>query len=119
MGAQRHIDGHAGTHVVAQHFDDFPHGFGAAGRALGQLDHHHVAHPRAHNLFRRDQDIEAQATVVRDDETDASVGKVAANNLAGFRHQDADNARFAATLAVRAQRLGQHLVAMNTGFHLL
>jgi ribonuclease R len=34
----RHIDSHAGTHVVAQHFDDFPHGFGAAGRALGQLD---------------------------------------------------------------------------------
>jgi exoribonuclease R len=39
---------------------------------------------------------------------DASVGKVAANNLAGFRHQDADDARFAAALAVRAQRLIGH-----------
>ena len=119
MGTQRHIDGHAGAHVVAQHFDDFPDRFGAAGWALGQFDHHHVAHPRAHNIFRRDQDIEAQATVVRDDEADTSVGEVAANNLAGFRYQHTNDARLAAALTVRTQRLGQHLVTVNTGFHLL
>ncbi|SLX18999.1 Uncharacterised protein [Klebsiella pneumoniae] len=118
MGTQRHIDGHAGAHVVAQHFDDLTHRFGAAGWSLGQLDHDHVAHPRAHYLFRRDQDIEAQAAVVRDDKADASVGEVTANYLAGFRHEDADDARFAAALTVRAQRLSQHLVAVNTGFHL-
>ncbi len=54
------------------------------GLVAGQLDHDHVAHPRAHYLFRRDQDIEAQAAVVRDDKADASVGEVTANYLAGF-----------------------------------
>ncbi len=119
MGAQRHIDGHAGAHVVAQHFNDFTHCFGAASRALGQFDHYYKAHARAHNLFRRDKDIEAQAAVVRHYKADASVGEVAADNLPGFRHQYADNARFAAPFAVRAQRLCQHLVAVDTGFHLL
>ena len=116
MGTQRHIDGHAGAHVVAQHFDDFTHRFGAAGWSLGQLDHDHVAHPRAHYLFRRDQDIEAQAAVVRDDKADASVGEVTANYLAGFRHEDADDALRGGPYGPRPAEPAP--VAVNTGFHL-
>ena len=60
MGAQRHINGHAGAHVIAQHFNDFTHRFGTAGRALGEFNHHHKAHACAHHLFRRDENVEAQ-----------------------------------------------------------
>ena len=57
------------------------------------------------------QPLGAEAAVVRDDKADASVGEVTANYLAGFRHEDADDARFAAALTVRAQRLSQHPAA--------
>ena len=59
MGAQGHIDRHAGPHIVAEHFNDFTDRFSAAGWTLGQLNHHDKAHTRAHDLFRGDQDIEA------------------------------------------------------------
>ena len=119
MSTQRHINGHAGSHVVAQDFNNFTHRFSATRRTLGQLNHDHKAHTSTHHLFRRDQDIKAQAAVVRDDKPNASVGEVATDNLAGFRHQYAHNTRFATTFTVRSQRLCQHLIAMNTGFHLL
>ena len=119
MGAQGHIDRHAGTHIVAEDLNDLADRFGAAGWALGQLNHHHKPHPRAHDLFRGDQDIEAQAAVIRHHEANARIGKVAAHNLARFWHQYADNSCFPTAFAVGAQRLRQHLIAVNAGFHLL
>ncbi len=119
MGTQRHINGHAGAHVVAQHFNYFADRFGTAGWTLGQLDHHHVAHTRAHDLFRRDQDIEAKTAVIRHHEAYTGIGEITADDLAGFRHQHANDARFATPLTIGAQRLGQHLIAMDTHFHLL
>ena len=119
MSTQGHINGHAGSHVVTQHFNNFTHRFGAASRTLGQFNDDHKAHTSAHHLFRRDQDIETQTAVVRDNKPNASIGKVATDNLAGFWHQDAHNTRFATTFTVRAQRLCQYLIAMNAGFHLL
>ena len=119
MGTQSDINRHAGAHIIAKDFDDFTHRFGTASRTLGQFNDDHKAHTSAHYLFRRDQNIEAQAAVVWDDKSNTSVGEVAADNLAGFRHQYAHNTRFAATFTVRAQRLRQHLIAMNAGFHLL
>ena len=118
MGTQRHIDGHAGAHVIAQHFDDFTHRFGATGWALGEFHHHHKAHACAHHLFRRDENVEAQTAVVRHHKAYARIGKVTAYNLAGFRHQHADHARFAAAFTVCTQRLRQDLVAVNTHLHL-
>jgi len=100
MGAQRHIDGHAGAHVVAKHFHYLADSFGAAGRALGQFDDHHITHAGAHHLFRRDQDIEAQTAVVRHDEADARVGEIASDNIALLGHEHAHNARFAAAFTV-------------------
>ena len=118
VGAQRHINGHAGAHIIAQHFDDFTYRFSATGWALGEFHHHHKAHAGAHHLFRWDQNVEAQTAVVRHHEAHARVGKVAANNLAGFWHQDAHDARFSATFTVSAQRLRQNLVAVDAHFHL-
>ena len=119
MGTQRHINGHRGAHVIAQHFDDFTYGFGATGWALGEFYHHHKAHACAHHLFRWDQNVEAEAAVVRYHKAHARVGKVAANNLAGFWHQHTHHARFAAAFTVRAQRLRQDLIAVDTHLHLL
>ena len=118
MGAQRHIDGHAGAHVIAQHFNDFTHRFCATSWALGEFNHHHKAHACAHYLFRRDENVEAQTAVVRHHKAYARIGKVTANDLAGFRHQHADHARFAAAFTVCTQRLRQDLVAVNTHLHL-
>ena len=118
MGTQRHINGHGCAHVVAKHFDDFTYRFSATGWALGEFDHHHKAHAGAHHLFRWDQNVEAQAAVVRHHEAHASVGKVAADDLAGFWHQNAHDARFAAAFTVSAQRLRQDLVAVDTHLHL-
>ena len=118
MGTQRHIDSHAGAHIVAQYFDNFTDGFSATGRALGQFNHHHKAHARAHDLFWRDQDVETQTAVIRHHKADARVGKVTANNLTGFRYQDTHNTRFTTTFTVGTQRLGQNLIAVNTHFHL-
>ena len=119
MGAQGHIDRHTGTHIVAKYLNDLADRFGAAGWTLGQLNHHDKSHPRAHDLFRGDQDIEAQAAVIRHHEANARIGKVAAHNLTRFGHQYADNTRFPTAFTVGAQRLRQHLIAVNTGFHLL
>ncbi len=118
MGAQRHIHGHAGAHVIAQHFNNLTDRFGATGWALGQFNDHHKAHPRAHHLFRWNKDIKAQAAVVRHHETDASVGEVATHDLAGFRHQDTHHARLTTTFTIGTQRLGQDLVAMDAHLHL-
>ncbi len=118
MGAQRHIDGHAGAHVIAQHFNDFTHRFCATSWALGEFNHHHKAHACAHHLFRRDENVEAQTAVVRHHKAYARIGKVTANDLAGFRHQHADHTRFAAAFTVCTQRLRQDLVAVNTHLHL-
>ena len=102
MGAQGHIDRHAGTHVVAEDLNNFADRFGAPGWTLGQLNYHYKAHPRAHDLFGRNQDIEAQAAVIRHNEAYARFGKVAAHNLAGFGHQHADDTRFPAAFTVGA-----------------
>ena len=119
MGAQRHFNGHAGAHVIAENFDDFTDRFGAAGWALGQFNHHHKAHARAHQRFRRDEDIKTQTAVVRDHKAHARVHKVAADNLRVTRHQHAHDARFTATFTVCAQRLRQHFIAVHAHFHLL
>lgn len=84
MGAQRHVNRHAGAHIVTQHFDDFTDRFSASGRALGQLHDHYEAHSRAHHLFRWDQDVKAQTAVVRYDKAHAGIGEIATDNLAGF-----------------------------------
>ena len=119
MGAQRHVNRHAGAHIVTQHFDDFTDRFSASGRALGQLHDHYEAHSRAHHLFRWDQDVKAQTAVVRYDKAHAGIGEIATDNLAGFWHQNAHDARFAAAFTVRAQRLREDLIAMDAHFHLL
>ena len=118
MGAQCHIHGHAGAHVIAQHFHNLTDRFGTTGWTLSQLNHHHKAHPRAHYLFRRNEDVKAQATVIRHHKTHTSIGEVAAHDLAGFWHQHTHNARFTTPFAVCTQRLGQDLVAVNAHFHL-
>ena len=119
MGAQGHIDRQAGTHIVAEDLCDFTNGFGAARRALHQLDHHHRSHTRLQGLFRRDQDVEAQTAVVRHHETSARIGEVAADDLVVARLQHAHHARFAAAFAIGAQRLRQDNVAVHAHFHLL
>ncbi|MNH01381.1 hypothetical protein D3C79_606000 [compost metagenome] len=119
MGTQCDIHRHAGAHFIAQDLDDLAHGFSAARWALGQLDHHHKAHPRPADRVGRDQNIEAQAAVIRHHEAGTGIGEVAANNLAGFGHQDAHDTRFAAAFAIFAQRLSQHHIAVDGHFHLL
>ena len=119
VGAQGHIHGHAGAHIIAEHFHNFANGLGAAGRALGQFDHHHEAHPRAHYRFRRHQDIKAQAAVVRHHKADAGVGKVAADDLTGARLEHAYYAGFAAAFTICAQRLGEDHIAVHAHLHLL
>ena len=118
MSSQRHINSHAGTHVIAQHFNDFTDGFSATGRALGEFNHHHKPHACAHDLFWRDQDVEAQTAVIWHHKADARIGKVAADNLAGFWHQNTHNARFTTAFTVSTQRLSQNLIAVDTHFHL-
>lgn len=118
MGAQRDIHRHAGAHFVAEDLDDLADRFGAAGWALSQLHHHHVAHARAADAVRRDQNIEAQTAVVRYYEAGTGIHEEAADDLAGFRHQHAHNARFATPFAIRAQRLRQHHVTVDRHFHL-
>ncbi|MNC01815.1 hypothetical protein D3C75_491700 [compost metagenome] len=118
MGAQRHINGHTGAHVIAQHFDDFANRFSAAGRTLAQLNDDDKAHPRAHHLFRWNQDVKAQAAIVRHHKTNASIGEIAAHNLAGFWHQHAYDARFTAAFTIGTQRLGQDLVTVDAHLHL-
>ncbi len=119
MGAQGHIDRQAGAHVVAEYLCDFTDGFSAARRALHQLYHHHRSHTRLQGLFRRDQDVEAQTTVVRHHETGARIGEVAADDLVVARLQHAHHARLAAAFAIGAQRLRQNDVAVHAHFHLL
>ncbi|MOA14720.1 hypothetical protein D3C78_1348390 [compost metagenome] len=118
MRTQRHVHSHAGTHVVAQHFNDFTDRFGAAGWALGEFNHHHKAHARAHHLFRWDQDVEAHTAVVRHHKAHAGIGKVTTDNLAVFRHQHTYHARFATAFTIGPQRLRQNLVAVDAHFHL-
>ena len=118
MRTQGHINSHAGTHVIAQHFDDFTYRFGATRGTLSKLHYYHKAHARAHHLFRRDQDIEAQTAVIRYHKAYTGIGKVAANNLAGFWHQHANHACFATAFTIGTQRLRQDLVAVNTHLHL-
>ncbi len=119
MGTQRHINRHTGAHIVAQHFDDFPYRFSTASWTLGQFNHDHEPHPRAHDVFWRDKNVEAETAVVRHHKADARIGEITPDYLTGFRYQYTDDTRFAATFTIGAQRLRQHLIAMNTCFHLL
>ncbi len=64
MGTQRHISTIPVPPFVAQHFDDFPALVRRVGRWSDQR-HDHEPHPRAHDVFWRDKNVEAQAAVVR------------------------------------------------------
>ncbi|CQR22645.1 Uncharacterised protein [Yersinia enterocolitica] len=86
MSAQRDIHRHAGTHVLTEYFNNLTHSFSTAGRALGQLDHHHIPHPRAIDGIRWDQNIKTQAAIIRHHKTRTRISKIAPDNLAGFRY---------------------------------
>ena len=118
MGAQRDVHRHAGAHFIAEDLDDLADRLSTAGRALSQLHHHHKAHARAADAVGWDQNIEAQTAVVRHHEAGTGVHEEAADNLAGFRHQHAHDARFAAPFTVRTQRLRQHHITVDRHFHL-
>ena len=118
MGAQRDIYRHAGPHFIAEDLDNLANRFGTAGWALGQFNHHHKAHARTADGVGRDQDIEAQAAVIRHHEAGTGVHEEAADDLTGFRHQHTDDTRFAAALAIGSHGLCQHHVAVDRHLHL-
>ena len=93
-------------------------GLGATGGTLGQFHYHHKTHAGPAGAFRRHQDIETQPAVVGHHKRTAGVGKIPADNLAGFGYQHPHDARFAATFTIGSQRLRQHHVAVDSHFHL-
>ena len=68
--ADRHFDLHPRIHVITQDFEDFTDRIHATRRALGDARHHHLALARPLVHAWRDQDILADAAIVRHHEAD-------------------------------------------------
>ncbi|MNZ89944.1 hypothetical protein D3C78_1088880 [compost metagenome] len=119
MGAQSDIHRHTGAHFIAEDLNDLAYRLGATGRTLGQLNHHHKAHACATGCFGRDQDIKAQAAIIRHHKAGTGIHKETTDNLAGFRHQHTDDTRFTAALAICSHCLCQHHITVDCHFHLL
>ncbi|MNH21448.1 hypothetical protein D3C79_812570 [compost metagenome] len=119
MGTQCDVHRHAGAHFIAEDLNNLAYRLGATGRALGQFNHHHKAHARTADGLGGDQDVKAETAVVRHHKAGTRVHKEAADDLTGFRHQNAHDTRFTAALTVGSHRLRQHHIAVDRHFHLL
>ncbi|MNK34962.1 hypothetical protein D3C87_534750 [compost metagenome] len=118
VGAQGNFNFHARCHVLAQHVQHSADRIDAGGGALGDANDHHLALAGTLVLPFRDDDVLADAAVIRHHEANAVLDEVTTDDVSLAGLEQAHQTRFLTTLAVDLGGLHQHVVAVHQPLHL-
>ena len=123
--AQGDLDFHTRVSIVAEDLDDAADGLGIAGRLFQDFHHHHIAGPGLElgplvgHGGGGNQDVLADALVLRHHELDAVLFHEPAHQAGVGPLQHFDDGGLAAAAAVQADAAHQHPVAVQHLVHLL
>ena len=118
MAAQSDVDLQAWSRDITQHFRDPADGLAALGRVLDQLGHNILAVLSLAGLTVGNENLVADAGIVRNHQTEALLFIVAPNDLAVAALQNLYHRAFAAAPAVITSQTSQCLVAIEQIAHL-
>ena len=119
VGADRDIGLHTGRHVIADHFHDPSDGLGALGRLIGDLGDHDLPLCGPLQAVAGNNDVVAQALVVRHHETDAALLVQAPDHIVGVALQYLDHGALEPAAAVAAADPDHDAVTVKQRPHLL
>ena len=102
VGADRHVYLKSRIQMIAKHFNHFALGAQRCRRIVGQFDRHELAVTRPRFGLRRNQDVVANARVVREQEANAALLHVTANNLGVRTDQHLNHLPFRAPATIQA-----------------
>ena len=117
--AQRDLDLHARIRVIAQHLAHPRHRLGVFRGLHHQVNHHHLTRLGPAVVTRLDQDVLADALVLRDHEIDAMFDKQAPHHLGVAALDHFDNAGLAASAPIQTDFTHHRAIAVQHAMHLL
>ena len=119
MFAQGNLDFHARISIVTQHFNNTSDWLSMFTGLLHNLQHHHLPHLRVTAFTGCNQDILANATILRHHELNAMLLIQASDQTRCAMLQHLDNTGFAPTSPIQAAHARHHGVTVQGLVHFL